>query len=77
MLVTGLTRNYHRALQQIMHVLEVDPNRHAFGLSLVMSRQTLFVADTAVHEVLSAEQIADIEHDRRWPAAWAITRASP
>ena len=60
-LVTGLTRNYHRALQQIMQVLEVAPDRHAFGLSLVMSRgQTLFVADTAVHEVLSAEQIADI-----------------
>ena len=60
-LITGLTRNYHRALQQIMHVLNPAEDHHAFGLSLVMSRgQTLFVADTAVHEVLSAEQIADI-----------------
>ena len=60
-LITGLTRNYHRALQQIMNVLEAMPDHHVFGLSLLMSRgQTLFVADTAVHEVLSAVQIADI-----------------
>ena len=60
-LITGLTRNYHRALQQIMYVLEAAPKHHVFGLSLLMSRgQTLFVADTAVHEVLSTLQIADI-----------------
>ncbi len=60
-LVTGLTRNYHMALQQITRVLDPAPDSHVFGLSLLMTRgRTLFVADTAVHEVLSPEQMADI-----------------
>ncbi|MEK9722252.1 MAG: NADP-dependent malic enzyme [Rhodospirillaceae bacterium] len=60
-LVTGLTRNYHMALQQIARALDPAPDSHVFGLSLVMTRgHTLFIADTAVHEVLSPKQIADI-----------------
>ncbi len=60
-LVTGLTRNYLTALDQIGRVFDPTPGAQVFGLSLVMSRgQTLFVADTAVHEVLTPEQIADI-----------------
>ena len=60
-LVTGLTRNYHMALQQITRVLDPAPDSHVFGLSMVMTQgRTLFVADTAIHEVLSAEQMADI-----------------
>jgi len=60
-LVTGLTRNYHTALEQITRVLDPAPDSHVFGMSLVMTLgKTLFVADTAVHEVLSPEQIADI-----------------
>ncbi len=60
-LVTGLTRSYHTALAQITRVIDPNPGSQVFGLSLVMrGGQTLFVADTAVHEVLSPEQIADI-----------------
>jgi len=60
-LVTGLTRNYHMALQQISRVLDPAPDSDVFGLSMLMTRgKTLFVADTAVHEVLSPKQMADI-----------------
>ena len=59
-LLTGLTRNYHAALGQITRVLEPKPNARIFGLSLVMARgQTLFVADTAVHEQPNPEELAD------------------
>jgi len=59
--VTGLTRNYHMALDQITCVLDPAPGSHVFGMSMVMTQgKTIFVADTAVHEVLSPEQMADI-----------------
>ncbi len=60
-LVTGLTRNYHVALDQILRVIDPSHSSPVFGLSLLMVQdRTIFVADTAVHEVLSPEQIADI-----------------
>lgn len=60
-LVTGLTRNYHVALDQILRVIDPSEGAPVFGISLLMIQdRTLFVADTAVHEVLSPEQIADI-----------------
>ena len=60
-LVTGLTRNYHVALDQILRVTDPDLKSPVFGISLLMVQdRTIFVADTAVNEVLSPEQMADI-----------------
>ena len=60
-MVTGLTRNYHMALNQITRVIEPGDGARVFGLSLVMAAgRTLFVADTSVHEVLDPEMMADI-----------------
>ncbi|MBT5457195.1 MAG: NADP-dependent malic enzyme [Rhodospirillaceae bacterium] len=60
-MVTGLTRNYHVALTQITQILDPDPGGIVFGLSLVLARdRTLFVADTAVHELPSPVELADI-----------------
>ncbi|HER25714.1 MAG TPA: NADP-dependent malic enzyme, partial [Rhodospirillales bacterium] len=59
-MVTGLTRNYFVALEEINRVLDPRPGERVFGLSLVLARgRTLFVADTAVHELPSPEQLAD------------------
>ncbi len=59
-MVTGLTRNYHMALEEITRVLDAGENEHVFGLSLLFAKgKTLFLADTAVHEMPSAEQLAD------------------
>ncbi len=60
-LVTGLTRNYHVALEQIMRVIDPATESDIYGISLVITgERTLIIADTAVHEVLSPEQMADI-----------------
>jgi malate dehydrogenase (oxaloacetate-decarboxylating)(NADP+) len=59
-MLTGLTRNYYVALEEITRVLDPKPGEHIFGLSLVLARdRTLFVADTAVHELPSPEELAD------------------
>jgi malate dehydrogenase (oxaloacetate-decarboxylating)(NADP+) len=59
-MLTGLTRNYYVALEEITRVLDPLPDEHIFGLSLLLARdRTLFVADTAVHELPKPEQLAD------------------
>jgi malate dehydrogenase (oxaloacetate-decarboxylating)(NADP+) len=59
-MLTGLTRNYYVALEEITRVLDPRRGEHIFGLSLVLARdRTLFVADTAVHELPEPVQLAD------------------
>jgi malate dehydrogenase (oxaloacetate-decarboxylating)(NADP+) len=59
-MLTGLTRNYYVALDEITRVLDPRPDEYIFGLSLVLARdRTLFVADTSVHELPSPDQLAD------------------
>ena len=59
-MVTGLTRNYFVALEEIRRVLDAKPGERVFGLSMILARgRTLFVADTAVHELPDPEQLAD------------------
>jgi len=60
-MVTGLSRNYHQALEDITAVMGTADSGSVFGLSIVIDRErTLFVADTAVHESPDAEQLATI-----------------
>ncbi len=59
-MVTGLTRNYFVALEEIQRVLDPKPGERVFGLSMLLARgRTLFVSDTAVHEMPNPEQLAD------------------
>ena len=59
-MVTGLTRNYHVALEEITSVIDPEPGADVFGLSLLVAGgRTVFLADTAVNELPSAEQLAD------------------
>jgi len=59
-MVTGLTRNYHVALEEIMRVMDAREGEHVFGLSLLFAKgKTLFLADTAVHELPQPEELAD------------------
>ena len=60
-MVTGLTRNYYVALDEIKRVLDPRPNHLVFGLTLMLAPgRTLFLSDTAVHELPSAEELAEI-----------------
>ena len=58
-MVTGLTRNYHVALEEITRAFGVPATEHLFGLTLLVARErTVFLADTAVHVTPTSQQIA-------------------
>ncbi len=60
-MVTGLTRNYSVALEDVSNVIDVKPGHRVIGVSLILARgRTVLVADTAVHEMPDAQQIAEI-----------------
>jgi malate dehydrogenase (oxaloacetate-decarboxylating)(NADP+) len=60
-MVTGLTRNYSVALQDVTRVIDRKPGHCMMGISLIIARgRTVLVADTAVHEMPNATEIADI-----------------
>lgn len=60
-LVTGVTRSYNAAYDDVRRVIDAQPGQRVFGLSMVLTRgQTVFVADTTVHELPSSVEMADI-----------------
>ena len=60
-MVTGITRNWSTRLRDVRRVLDPKPGHTVIGLSLVISRgRTILVADTSVHDMPTAEQLADI-----------------
>ena len=60
-LVTGVTRNFSVALEDIRHVIDPKPGHRVIGVSLVITRtRTVVVADTAITEMPEAQEIADI-----------------
>ncbi len=60
-MVTGLTRNYATALENILRVINRKEHHRAFGLSILVAKErTVFISDTAVTERPTAEQLADI-----------------
>ncbi len=60
-MVTGVTRNYSVALQDIRRVIDPKPGHRMIGLSLVLARgQPVLIADTAITEMPKAEELADI-----------------
>jgi len=60
-LVTGVTRNFSVALEDIRHVIDPKPGHRVIGVSVVVARgRTVLVADTAVTEMPEAQEIAEI-----------------
>lgn len=61
-MVTGTTRNYATALADVRRCIDPKPGHKVIGVSILVSRggRTVFVADTAVHDMPSAENLADI-----------------
>ncbi len=60
-MVTGLTRNYYRALENIGRVIDPKPGSLVFGISMVVTKnRTLFISDTAIQELPSSEELAEI-----------------
>src|SRR2546428_5208996 len=60
-MVTGVTRNFSVALDDIRRCIDPKPGHRVMGVSLVLARgRTVLVADTAVTEMPTAEILADI-----------------
>jgi malate dehydrogenase (oxaloacetate-decarboxylating)(NADP+) len=63
-MVTGTTRNYSTALEDIRRCVDVKPGHRMIGVSLALCRgRTVFVADTAVIDMPNSEELADIAEE--------------
>jgi len=60
-LVTGITRRFPECYGDVKRVIDVEPNKVAMGYSIIVARHgTVFLADTAVNETPTPEQLASI-----------------
>jgi malate dehydrogenase (oxaloacetate-decarboxylating)(NADP+) len=60
-MVTGVTRNFSVALEDVTRVIDPKPGHRVMGFSLVLARgRTVLIADTAVTEFPNAEVLAEI-----------------
>jgi malate dehydrogenase (oxaloacetate-decarboxylating)(NADP+) len=60
-MVTGVTRNFSVALEDVRRCIDPKPGHRVMGVSMVLARgRTVLVADTAVTEMPDAQDIADI-----------------
>ncbi|MFO1069015.1 MAG: NADP-dependent malic enzyme [Geminicoccaceae bacterium] len=60
-MVTGLTRNYRDALEDVLRVIDPRHGQRVFGLTVMVAKgRTVFISDTLVHELPDAETSADI-----------------
>ncbi|PWB95894.1 NADP-dependent malic enzyme [Methylosinus sporium] len=60
-MVTGVTRNFSNALEDVRHVVDQKPGHRLIGVSLVLAHgRIVVVADTAITEMPEAADLADI-----------------
>ncbi len=60
-MVTGVTRNYAQALADVRTVLDAPSGQRPMGMQVIFARgRVVLIADTAVTEMPTAEQLADI-----------------
>jgi malate dehydrogenase (oxaloacetate-decarboxylating)(NADP+) len=60
-MVTGVTRNFSVALEDVRCVIDPKPGHRVIGLSMVLARgRNVLVADTAITEMPKAQELADI-----------------
>jgi len=60
-MVTGLTRRFNTVIRDVMQVIDPLPDHRVFGVTIAIARgRTVFIADTAVHELPSPAEQADI-----------------
>ncbi len=63
-LVTGLTRNFSIALDNVRRAIDERPGHRPIGVSMALVRgRTVFIADTSIHELPTSEELADIAQE--------------
>ncbi|MBR3190486.1 phosphate acyltransferase, partial [Bosea sp. (in: a-proteobacteria)] len=60
-MVTGVTRNYSIALEEVRRVIDDRPGHRLIGVSIAITRgRTVLVADTAITEMPTAKELSEI-----------------
>ena len=60
-MITGVTRNFSVALEDVRRVIDPKPGHRVIGVSMVVTRgRTVLVADTAITEMPTAPELAEI-----------------
>src|ERR1700742_625477 len=60
-IVTGVTRNFSIALEEVRRVIDDKPGHRVVGVSIILSRgRPILVADTAIAEMPTAADLAEI-----------------
>ncbi|MEM6664899.1 MAG: NADP-dependent malic enzyme [Pseudomonadota bacterium] len=60
-MVSGTTRNYDIVLNTVKRVIDPKPGHRLMGLSIALARgRTVLIADTAIHEFPTAEELVNI-----------------
>jgi len=60
-MVTGVTRRFSFAYEDVRRVIDPRQGQRVFGLTMLLSRgRTVFIADTTVHELPTSVELADI-----------------
>ncbi len=63
-MVTGVTRNYAVVLNDVRRVIDTKPGHRVIGVSIALCRgRTVLIADTAVHDMPSDVELADIAEE--------------
>jgi malate dehydrogenase (oxaloacetate-decarboxylating)(NADP+) len=63
-MVAGISRNYSTVLEDVRRVIDPKPGHRIIGVSIILARGRLvLVADTAVHDMPTASEIADIAEE--------------
>jgi malate dehydrogenase (oxaloacetate-decarboxylating)(NADP+) len=63
-MVTGLTRNFSVALDNVRRAIDERPGHTAIGVSMALVRgRTVFIADTSIHELPNSEELASIAQE--------------
>ncbi len=60
-MVTGSTRSYYQALDDVRRVIDVEKGKRCIGVSIMMTKErTVFIADSTVTELPTARDMAEI-----------------
>jgi malate dehydrogenase (oxaloacetate-decarboxylating)(NADP+) len=60
-MVSGVTRNYSVVLEDVRRVIDPKPGQRVIGVSIALCRgRTVLIADTAVHDMPTSEELAAI-----------------
>jgi malate dehydrogenase (oxaloacetate-decarboxylating)(NADP+) len=60
-MVTGVTRNFDQALEEVLRVIDPSPDSRVMGMSVALAKgHTLFIADTTVAELPESQTLVEI-----------------